>query len=62
MELIDKRTVCECHQDCSTVEHYCAKPCIWPLCLTEAEHHALVAGVMSEYFGEPPFPAPGAST
>lgn len=61
MELIDKRQVCGCHAGCSTIEHTCDKPCVWPLCLTEAEHHALVDGAMRGWLGDSAFPSPGAS-
>jgi len=39
----DKRDECGCHKGCVTYPHQCEKKCVWPDCLTEAEHAELSA-------------------
>lgn len=39
--LPDKRDECGCHRDCTVLPHDCDHPCIWPDCLSEAEHQTL---------------------
>lgn len=47
--MVDKRDECGCHRECTladdilgTPEHECDHPCVWPECLTDDEHLALV--------------------
>lgn len=40
--MMDKRRECGCHMTCTSTPHWCEKPCIWPDCLTEAEHQELI--------------------
>jgi hypothetical protein len=43
----DKRDECGCHRECTTLPHHCERPCVWPSCLTEAEHLQLAAEAMA---------------
>lgn len=60
----DQRDECGCHRgatgwggpwwgECTIaglgeVQHTCAKPCVWPSCLTEAEQQQLADEVMAD--------------
>ena len=44
----DKRDECGCHKGCTVRPHECKKPCVWPTCLTEAEHKELNAELMHD--------------
>lgn len=47
----DKRDECGCHRECSWVPHSCNQPCIWPGCLTDAEHQALADAIERDLAG-----------
>jgi hypothetical protein len=44
----DKRDVCGCHRDCSWMQHDCEVPCVWPNCLTDADHDEIDAELAAE--------------
>jgi len=44
----DKRDECGCHRECTTLEHECENPCIWPNCLTPEEHEELADEIMED--------------
>jgi hypothetical protein len=47
----DKRDECGCTRDCGCVPwvaHTCAVPCVWPNCLTDADHDELDAELAAE--------------
>lgn len=43
--LTDRRDVCGCHRECTTLPHTCDRPCIWPTCLTDDEHRQLADNI-----------------
>jgi hypothetical protein len=45
----DKRDECGCHKGCVTYPHECEKKCVWPDCLTEAEHAELSADLERDW-------------
>jgi hypothetical protein len=49
MVMRDKRDECGCHKGCTVLPHHCDKPCVWPSCLTEAEHTELAADVAKDF-------------
>lgn len=59
----DKRDVCGCHKGCTVLPHVCEVPCVWPNCLTDAEH-AELADEVERFFvldgAEGPLPPPPA--
>lgn len=38
----DKRDECGCHPECTVLNHECAVPCRWPVCLTSLEQEELL--------------------
>lgn len=44
----DKRDECGCHRECWMELHDCDRPCIWPGCLSDAEHAELLAELRVE--------------
>lgn len=46
--MVDKRDECGCHKGCITEPHECEVPCVWPECLTVAEHAEFVASLTAE--------------
>ena len=45
----DKHDECGCHRGCVTLPHECAKPCVWPGCLTADEVEELDRQLEQDY-------------
>lgn len=49
----DKRDECGCHRECSYyIPHDCPAPCVFPNCLTDADHDQLRAELAAEEKGQ----------
>jgi hypothetical protein len=48
----DQRDVCGCHRGCTTLTHRCAKPCVWPGCLSPEQQRTLAEEVHTMLVGD----------
>lgn len=45
----DKRDECDCHRECTVLDHLCDQPCTWPACLTPDEEREFAEQLNAEF-------------